>query len=93
MGMSLAMALLFIAAALPLYWTVMAREEEFLAGRFGDEYLSYKAAVPRFFPRFSPYRSGGGSFDWKLVQRHHEWHVWAGLCGVTLLLLGKYYLL
>jgi protein-S-isoprenylcysteine O-methyltransferase Ste14 len=93
MGMSWVMALLFVAMALPLYWTVMAREEEFLAGRFGEEFLRYKAAVPLFFPRLSAYGSGGGRFGWKLVQRHREWHVWAGLCGVTLLLLGKYYLL
>jgi protein-S-isoprenylcysteine O-methyltransferase Ste14 len=93
MGMSWVMALLFAAAALPLYWTVMAREEEFLTERFGDEFLRYREAVPLFFPRLSAYGSGGGSFGWKLVQRHREWHVWAGLCGVTLLLLGKYYLL
>jgi protein-S-isoprenylcysteine O-methyltransferase Ste14 len=93
MGMNGWVAALFAAVAVPLYWTVMAREEEFLAGRFGSEFLRYRASVPRFLPRPVPYCRGGAAFSWALVRRHREWHVWAGIAGVTLLLVGKYYLL
>ena len=93
MGMNGWLAALFAAAAVPLYGTVMAREEEFLAARFGGEFLKYKASVPLFLPRPLPYCRGGGLFSWALVRGHREWHVWAGIAGVTLLLSCKYYLL
>lgn len=93
MGMNGWVAAFFAAAAVPLYWTVMTREEEFLAGRFGDDFLRYQASVPLFFPRPTPYARGGAEFSWALVHRHREWHVWAGIGGVTLLLVGRYYLL
>jgi protein-S-isoprenylcysteine O-methyltransferase Ste14 len=93
MGMNGWIAALFAAAAVPLYWTVMTREEQFLSDRFGEEFLRYKASVPRFLPRPTPYSREGAAFSWSLVRRHREWHVWAGIAGVTLLLAGRYYLL
>lgn len=38
-----------VAIFLPAIWS----EEEALAGRFGAEYLRYRARVPRFGPKFS----------------------------------------
>jgi hypothetical protein len=39
------------------YYLIVTREEEYLAGRFGDAYAEYRAAVRRFLPRLRPYRS------------------------------------
>jgi protein-S-isoprenylcysteine O-methyltransferase Ste14 len=37
------------------YWMIVSREEEFLAKEFPDEYARYRAAVPKFLPRLTPY--------------------------------------
>jgi hypothetical protein len=39
------------------YLLIVTREEEYLAATFGDEYAAYCAAVRRFLPRLTPYRS------------------------------------
>jgi len=39
------------------YCLIVTREEEYLAERFGDAYGKYRAAVRRFLPRITPYRS------------------------------------
>lgn len=86
------LVLLFVVSAFPLYVTVMKREENFLAGKFGPEFAAYRKTVPLFFPRLSPYQGGGGSFGWALVKNHREWRSWAGGVAVTLLLTLRYYL-
>jgi len=39
------------------YYLIVTREEEYLADRFGEAYAEYRAAVRRFLPRITPYRS------------------------------------
>lgn len=39
------------------YWMIVSLEEEFLEKKFGEVYQSYRQAVPRFVPRWSPYRT------------------------------------
>lgn len=81
----------FLLLAVPMYRTVMKREEDFLHERFKEEYASYRRDVPLFFPRAALPSGSGGTFDWDLVRRHREWRVWAGIALVTLLMGGKYY--
>jgi len=38
-------------------------EEPELVKRFGDDYLQYKNNVPRWIPRLSPWKNGGGDED------------------------------
>ena len=40
------------------YSAIVSLEEEFLVGRFGEEYTRYCAAVPRFLPTFRRYEGG-----------------------------------
>ncbi len=91
MARSAAAAALFALTAVPLYLTVMRREEEFLEGRFGDSFRRYRREVPLFFPRLTPYTAERGTFDPRLLRRHKEWRAWAGAAAVTLLLALKYY--
>jgi protein-S-isoprenylcysteine O-methyltransferase Ste14 len=41
------------------YRAIVSLEEDFLRGRFGDEYARYCAAVPRFVPSLRGYDAGG----------------------------------
>jgi len=47
---SIVMAILFTLIAWVVFRTVVAREERFLAGRFGEVYADYLRTVPRFLP-------------------------------------------
>jgi protein-S-isoprenylcysteine O-methyltransferase Ste14 len=47
---SLVMAALFALIAWVVFRTVVAREEKFLSGRFGEAYADYLRSVPRFLP-------------------------------------------
>jgi hypothetical protein len=40
------------------YYLIVTSEEEYLRGRFGDEYATYCRHVRRFLPRLTSYRSG-----------------------------------
>jgi protein-S-isoprenylcysteine O-methyltransferase Ste14 len=41
------------------YTLIVTREEEYLAGRFGEAFTEYCRSVRRFVPRLTPYRSSG----------------------------------
>ena len=57
MSMALFPWLLFIAVAwfYVQYYLIVTREEEYLAGRFGDEFAEYTRHVRRFLPRLTPF--------------------------------------
>jgi protein-S-isoprenylcysteine O-methyltransferase Ste14 len=49
------------------FFTILAEERE-LVMRFGDEYESYRKAVPRLFPAFSRYRRGADTNGCMLIS-------------------------
>lgn len=89
MARSLPLAVLFLLLAVPLYMTVMKREEGALEEAFGEEFRKYRSAVPLFFPRITPWGDDRGRFDWELVRKHRERRLWMGIAGATLLLLAR----
>jgi protein-S-isoprenylcysteine O-methyltransferase Ste14 len=57
-GLSILMPAIGAIVAIALIWVLQVRlalaEEPFLAARFGQPYLDYKARVPRFLPTLAP---------------------------------------
>jgi protein-S-isoprenylcysteine O-methyltransferase Ste14 len=71
-----------------LYWTTIRSEEEFLRGRFGNEWDDYVAGTSRFFPfklgRIRAAFESGWSFrQW---MKNRGWGVYAGIAMLLLLL-------
>ena len=60
-----------------IYLPVIAEEEKFLRQRF-PEFQSYSGAVPRIFPRFTPYAKGAAKFSCALYVKHREYNALAG---------------
>ena len=92
----LLLALLFGALFLGIYFPVMRVEASTLDELFGEDYQSYRRAVPLFFPRLTPFRAkqvAGATFDRSLYLRYREYRAALGfLIAWSLLLIRTYYL-
>ncbi len=60
----LALMVLFLALQ---YHLIVAAEEMYLRGKYGDEYQGYCRQVPRFLPRFHGFTPSLHPFSWKKV--------------------------
>jgi protein-S-isoprenylcysteine O-methyltransferase Ste14 len=77
------------------YSIVIRREENELRPRHAENFDRYAAAVPMFFPRFSPAKlsdSGSGAFSPIQYKKNHEWHATVGflLLLVVLVLIWRF---
>jgi len=89
------LGLLFAALFLGIYFPVMRVESRTMEQLFGDSFSRYAGAVPLFFPRFTPYRTGEPKvrFDRLLYLRYREYEAALGLvCAWALLIVKTYYL-
>lgn len=71
------------------YTLIVSREEEFLAGEFGEGYAEYMRNVPRFFPRFTSYENPVQQKqrpDWRGAARS-ERRTFQAIAMVSLLLI------
>ncbi len=75
------------------YGSIVCAEEEYLAHRFGEEYLRYCREVPRFLPRLTGLRATltGMRFDWLRLLRKEYGTTFTGLTGILALLLWDEY--
>lgn len=88
-GGSQVLTVIFLLAFLAIYWPVMLRETESLAGRFGDRYHLYAQTVPLFFPFKAPRTSEQGeTFRWQRYRNNREYQAALGyLAGIVFLVL------
>ena len=90
------LALIFVALYLGIYLPVMRVESGTMAQLFGDDFRAYANAVPLFFPRLTPFRSGSeesAGFDSSLYLRYREYQAAIGLVVAwTVLALKALYL-
>ncbi|MFH0953871.1 MAG: isoprenylcysteine carboxylmethyltransferase family protein [Verrucomicrobiota bacterium] len=68
---------------------IIAAEENYLRGRFGEEFASYCQRVPRFIPRLSGLRGTlrGMTFNWQRVLVKDYQTIYAGAAGSIILVL------
>jgi len=52
-----------------VYGFVIAHEEEFLTGTFGEPFREYLKHVPAIIPRLKPYEKQNGTYDPKVILR------------------------
>ena len=77
-------SLLFLAIGLPFflfaYWAIIAAEEAFLRGKFGEEFVTYCAQVNRLLPNFSGLSQtlDGMRFNWRrlLSAEYGSAYIW-----------------
>ncbi len=64
---------IFLAGFFILYGGTVRKEEKDLLQKFGNDFLSYRKAVPCFLPRFAPYSvPGENSFQWNRLLQYRE---------------------
>jgi protein-S-isoprenylcysteine O-methyltransferase Ste14 len=66
----------FVALFTLIFWIYYERivfaEEEFLRGKFGDQYLQWAAGTPIFIPFRLKWRKSGSPFLWKKVLKQEK---------------------
>jgi len=84
---------LFLAAGIPFflfaYWAIIAAEESFLRGKFGDEFTAYCVRVNRLVPSFSGLGATlhGMQFNWRRLVSAEYGSTYAWLAAIVLLTL------
>ena len=89
-------SLIYVLIVMPvfiwIYHAIVLAEENFLYGKFGEQYTSYCKRVNRWIPSVNNLSSTLGSmqFKWKrwILKEYNTQYVW--LTGITLILLLKY---
>ncbi len=89
MGRSIIFMLAFLLIFSIVYSRLILKEEEKVGRIFGEEFLAYRARVPRFIPRYPTKMKVKDSFDWLQVLSHKEYNAWLGLFSITIFLLFK----
>jgi len=77
-------SLFFMALMIPLflffYQAIVRAEENFLFGKFGDDYKKYMANVNRWFPKFSGIGETLNSMEFKwrrvLIKEYNTTYIW-----------------
>jgi protein-S-isoprenylcysteine O-methyltransferase Ste14 len=90
---SLLFALIGIPLFIFLYLAIIRAEEDFLAGKFGQEYIEYCRSVNRFLPKVSGIGKTlkGMKFRWKrlIVKEYGTTYVWI-ICVIVLIMRNQY---
>jgi len=73
LGNEFLLALIMVVTFALFYGSVIASEEEYLSGVYGEEFTNYKRSVPVFLPRPTPRKSTSeGKFSWAQAVLNNE---------------------
>ena len=85
------LAVIFTVLMAGIYLPVAFVEEGDLRQLFGAEFENYRANVPAFFPRLSPWENSGEKFDFQLYLKSREYKACIGAAAALLFLASKVY--
>lgn len=93
---------LFLAFFALVYGRTMSEEARLLGELFPDRYPEYRAAVPAFLPRLTPWRADGAkadgdgetapapaAFEWSRYRAYREWEALLGTVAAFALLAAR----
>jgi protein-S-isoprenylcysteine O-methyltransferase Ste14 len=91
-------SILFYVLGIPLfifmYVAIIRAEEDYLANKFGEEYIEYCRSVNRFIPRMSGIRKTikGMKFNWRrlIVKEYGATYLWM-ICIISLIIKNQYF--
>ena len=90
MGNQWILIALFVFLFLFVYRSTILDEENTLYKVFGETFIQYKTAVPRFIPLLTPSKNTHYTFTWKRVFKHREFNAWIGILTGILIMALKY---
>lgn len=77
-----------------MYMAIIKAEEDYLANKFGEEYIEYCRNVNRFIPRMSGIRKTieGMEFNWRrlIVKEYGATYLWM-TCMILLIMKNQYF--
>jgi protein-S-isoprenylcysteine O-methyltransferase Ste14 len=75
------------------YGSTIRGEEDYLSGKYGEEFAAYRKHVPAFLPRILPHRSSQqAGFSWQRAVENREYTSLGCTIAVTALILFVAYL-
>ncbi len=89
MGRDIIFAAVFYIFFILLYGRVIFREEKYLVGRYGDDYVNYIAEVPRIIPRTLNLKYILENTSPKLALKNKEGKTLLGIAAVLVIMLIK----
>lgn len=82
------LAAAFVGLFVPVYRALVLKEESRLLERYGELFVEYCSAVPRFIPKWTAWPPPAAPYDpRRMWEVHREWRAWLALYVVTLYLL------
>jgi protein-S-isoprenylcysteine O-methyltransferase Ste14 len=89
MGRDILFTAVFFIFFLLLYSRVILREEKYLVGRYGEDYVNYLAEVPRIIPRSLNLKYIMENTSPKLAIKNKEGKTLLGIAAILLIMLIK----
>jgi protein-S-isoprenylcysteine O-methyltransferase Ste14 len=94
LGVAVASASVWVVLAVAAYFlaffpAVIREESDFLARKFPEEYMTWAAEVPSFWPRVTPAGPRSSRFTWSRVSRNREWRTAFALFAITALIYAR----
>lgn len=88
---SVVLALVLALVLLPYYERIIAAEESFLLGKFGEDYAQWAIKTPAFIPRLSQWERPDMPFSWRSVIRREHASVFGAIFSLYLVAWAQHW--